>query len=156
MAAGVGSKVEYLDYNQIQTIINNVFGTGSGDAGYGQTVTSGQVAQHAVVSVTQWNSLRNDLLKARQHQSGVDESGNLGLPTLDIKLTDADRATYLGMATLINNNRTVAPPSGEASLVTLITSSRASGWSGTVDQTLTIEFGTVPASLIMPQPETAD
>ena len=142
MAAGVGSKVEYLDYNQIQTIVNNVFGTGSGDAGYGQTVTSNQVAQHAVVSVTQWNSLRNDLLKARQHQSGVDESGNLGLPTLDIKLTDADRAAYLGMATLINNNRTITPPSGEASFVTLITSSRASGWTGTVNQTLTIEFGT--------------
>ena len=142
MAAGVGSKVEYLDYNQIQTIVNNVFGTGSGDAGYGQTVTSNQVAQHAVVSVTQWNSLRNDLLKARQHQSGVDESGNLGLPTLDIKLTDADRAAYLGMATLVNNNRTITPPSGEASFVTLITSSRASGWTGTVNQTLTIEFGT--------------
>ena len=142
MAAGIGSTVEYLDYNQIQTIINNVFGMGSGDAGYGQTVTSSQVAQHAVVLVTQWNSLRNDLLKARQHQSGVDESGNLGLPTLDIKLTEADRAAYLGMATLINNNRTITPPSSEASLVTLITSSRASGWSGTVSQTITIEFGT--------------
>jgi len=142
MAAGVGSKVEYLDYNQIQTIVNNVFGTGSGDSGYGQTVTSSQVAQHSLVSVNQWNSLRNDLLKARQHQSGVDESGNLGLPTLDIKLTDADRAAYLSMATLINNNRTIAPPSGESSFITLITSNRASGWNGTVNQTLTIEFGT--------------
>jgi hypothetical protein len=142
MAAGVGSKVEYLDYNEIQTIVNNVFGIGSGDYGYGQTVTSSQVAQHSLVSVTQWNSLRNDLLKARQHQSGVDETGNLGLPTLDIKLSEADRAAYLSMATLINNNRTVAPPSGEASFVTLITSNRASGWTSTVNQTLTIEFGT--------------
>ena len=142
MAAGVGSKVEYLDYNQIQTIVNNVFGVGSGDSGYGQTVTSSQVAQHSLVTVTQWNSLRNDLLKARQHQSGVDESGNLGLPTLDIRLSDADRAAYLSMANLINNNRTVAPPSGEASFVTLLTSNRASGWNGTVNQTMTIEFGT--------------
>ena len=142
MAAGVGSKVEYLDYNQIQTIVNNVFGVGSGDSGYGQTVTSSQVAQHSLVTVTQWNSLRNDLLKARQHQSGVDESGNLGLPTLDIRLSDADRAAYLSMANLINNNRTIAPPSGEASFVTLITSNRSSGWNGTVNQTLTIEFGT--------------
>ena len=142
MAAGVGSTVEYLDYNQIQTIVNNVFGAGSGDSGYGQTVTSSQVAQYSLVSVTQWNSLRNDLLKARQHQSGVDESGNLGLPTLDIRLSDADRAAYLSMANLINNNRTVAPPSGEASFVTLITSNRSSGWNGTVNQTITIEFGT--------------
>jgi len=142
MAAGVGSKVESLDYNQIQTIINNVFGVGSGDSGYGQLVTSSQVAQHSLVTVTQWNSLRNDLLKARQHQSGVDESGNLGLPTLDIKLSDADRAAYLSMATLINNNRTIAPPSGEASFVTLITSNRSSGWNSTVNQTITIEFGT--------------
>jgi hypothetical protein len=142
MAAGVGSKVEYLDYNEIQTIINTVFGVGAGDSGYGQIVTSSQVAQHALVSVTQWNSLRNDLLKARQHQSGVDESGNLGLPTLDIRLSDADRAAYLSMANLINNNRTVAPPSGEASFVNLITSNRSSGWTSTVNQTLTIEFGT--------------
>ena len=141
MAAGVGSKVEYLDYNQIQTIINNVFGIGSGNSGYGQTVTSSQVAQHSIVSVTQWNSLRNDLLKARQHQSGVDESGNLGLPTLDIRLSDADRAAYLSMATLINDNRNITPPSGESSFVTLITSNRSSGWTSTVNQTLTIEFG---------------
>jgi predicted RecA/RadA family phage recombinase len=92
--------------------------------------------------VTQWNSLRNDLLKSRQHQSGVDESGNLGLPTLDIRLSDADRAAYLSMATLINNNKNITPPSGEASFVTLITSNRSSGWNGTVNQTLTIEFGT--------------
>ena len=142
MAAGVGSKVEYLDYNQIQTIVNNVFGTGSGDSGYGQTVTSSQVAQYSLVSVTQWNSLRNDLLKARQHQSGVDESGNLGLPTLDIRLADSDRAAYLSMANLVNNNRTIAPPSGEASFVTLVTSNRASGWNTTVNQTISIEFGT--------------
>jgi hypothetical protein len=142
MAAGVGSKVESLDYNQIQTIVNSVFGEGSGESGYGQTVTSSQVAQHSLVTVTQWNSLRNDLLKARQHQSGVDESGNLGLPTLDIRLSDADRAAYLSMATLINSNRTITPPSGEASFITLITSTRSSGWTTTVNQTLTIEFGT--------------
>jgi hypothetical protein len=142
MAAGVGSKVEYLDYNQIQTILNNVLGSGSGDSGYGQTVSSSQVAQNSLVTVSQWNSLRNDLLKARQHQSGVDESGNLGLPTLDIKLTEADRAAYLSMANLINNNRNITPPSGEASFVTLITSNRSSGWNTTVDQSITIEFGT--------------
>jgi len=142
MAAGVGSKVEYLDYNQIQSILNGVLGAGSGDSGYGQTVTSSQVAQYSIVTVSQWNSLRNDLLKARQHQSGVDESGNLGLPTLDIKLTEADRAAYLSMANLIRNNRTITPPSGEASFVTLITSNRSSGWNSTVDQSITIEFGT--------------
>ena len=141
MAAGVGSKVEYLDYNQIQTIINTVFGVGSGDSGYGQTVTSSQVAQHSIVTVTQWNSLRNDLLKARQHQSGVDESGNLGLPTLDIRLSESDRAAYLSMATLINDNRNITPPSGESSFVTLITANRLSGWTSTVNHTLTIEFG---------------
>ena len=141
MVAGVGSKVESLDYNQIQTIVNNVFGTGSGDAGYGQLVTSSQVAQHAIISVTQWNSLRNDLLKARQHQSGVDESGNLGLPTLDIKLTEADRAAYLSMATLVNNNRNITPPTSESSFVILITANRSSGWTSTVNHTLTIEFG---------------
>jgi hypothetical protein len=139
MAAGIGSKIEYLDYNEIQSIVRDVFGTGAGDYGYGQTVTSSQVTQHAIVSVTQWNSLRNDLLKSRQHQSGVDESGNLGLPTLDIRLADADRAAYLSMANLIKNNRLIAPPSGEASFVTLTTATRASGWNSSTSHTTTIE-----------------
>ena len=142
MAGGFGSKVEYLDYNEIQSIVRDVFGTGSGDYGYGQTVTSSQVAQNALITVSQWNSLRNDLIKARQHQSGVDESGNLGLPTLDIRLSDADRAAYLSMATLIKNNRTITPPSTEASLVTLATANKPSGWTSTINNTITIEFGT--------------
>jgi predicted RecA/RadA family phage recombinase len=142
MAAGIGSKVEYLDYNEIQTIVNNVFGVGSSDYGYGQSVTSSQVSQNAIVTVTQWNSLRNDLLKSRQHQSGVDESGNLGLPTLDIRLANADRAAYLSMANLIKNNRLVTPPSGEASFVTLTTANRASGWNSSTNHTVTIEFAT--------------
>jgi hypothetical protein len=142
MAAGLGSKVEYLDYNEIQTIVNTVFGIGSGDYGYGQNVTSSQVSQHAIVTVSQWNSLRNDLLKARQHQSGSDETGNLGLPTLDIRLADADRAAYLSMANLIKNNRLIAPPSGEASFVTLTTANRASGWNSSTSHTVIIEFAT--------------
>ena len=142
MAAGIGSKIEYLDYNVIQSIVRDVFGTGAGDYGYGQTVTSSQVSQHAIVTVSQWNSLRNDLLKSRQHQSGVDESGNLGLPTLDIRLADADRAAYLSMANLIRNNRLVTPPSGEASFVTLTTATRASGWNSSTSHTINIEFAT--------------
>jgi predicted RecA/RadA family phage recombinase len=142
MAAGIGSKIEYLDYNEIQSIVRDVFGTGAGDYGYGQTVTSSQVSQHAIVTVSQWNSLRNDLLKSRQHQSGVDESGNLGLPTLDIRLADADRAAYLSMANLVKNNRSITPPSGEASFVTLTTATRASGWNSSISHTITIEFGT--------------
>lgn len=142
MAAGIGSKVEYLDYNAIQTIVNSVFGSGSADYGYGQNVTSAQVSQYTLITVAQWNSLRNDLLKARQHQSGSDESGNLGLPTLDVRLSETDRAAYLSMANLIKNNRIIAPPSSEASLVSLITANRPSGWTSTINHTITIEFGT--------------
>lgn len=142
MAAGIGSKAEYLDYNAIQTIVNSVFGSGSADYGYGQNVTSAQVLQNTLITVSQWNSLRNDLIKSRQHQSGVDESGNLGLPTLDIRLSETDRAAYLSMANLIKNNRTIAPPSSEASLVSLITANRPAGWTSTINHTITIEFGT--------------
>jgi hypothetical protein len=142
MAAGIGSKVEYLDYNAIQTIVNGVFGIGAGDSGYGQSVTSNQVSQYATITVSQWNSLRNDLLKSRQHQSGSDESGNLALPTLDTKISESDRAAYLSMATLVQNNRTISPPSSEASFINLITGTRSPNWTSTVSHTITIEFGT--------------
>lgn len=149
MAAGRGSKIEYLDYNAIQKIISAVLGVGGtnpstsvADAsyGYGQTVTSAEVSQYALISVAQWNALRNDLLKARQHQSGADESGNLALPTLDTKIAEADRAAYLSFANVISTNRLVTPPSSQSSFSTVSTATRTVAWTSTITQTFTAEF----------------
>ena len=42
MAIASGSLVEASDYNTIQTKVDSILGTGSGDKGYGQAVSSSQ------------------------------------------------------------------------------------------------------------------
>lgn len=149
MAAGQGSKIEYIDYNNIQKVINAVLGSGgtnpntnTADAtfGYGQSVSSSTVSQYAKITVGQWNALRNDLLKARQHQTGVDESGSLALPTQNTKITEADRSAYLNYANTIATNRLVTPPSSQVSFGTISTTSRTQVWTSTISQVFTLTF----------------
>jgi hypothetical protein len=79
--AGRGTRATATDFNNIQSTLNSVLGLGSGTQGYGQTVTSAQVASGAVITVAQWTTLRNDLVKARTHQTnGPIGSGAANIP----------------------------------------------------------------------------
>jgi hypothetical protein len=79
--AGQGTSVLALDYNNIQTKIQNILGTGASTTGYGQFVSSSQVpSTRTIISATQWSNLRTDLINARTHQTGVNEQGNLTDP----------------------------------------------------------------------------
>lgn len=155
MAAGVGNKIEATDYNLIQSKIALVLGTGSGDYGYGQSVASSQVVQSNIISVTQWNNLRNDLVRARQHQTnltigshrptdvGYVVGSDLTIPTTVEKLTEADRASYNAIADTITTNRLVVPPTGQASRENLIVPAvRTSPWNGTLTHTVTVTWAT--------------
>jgi len=89
----VGSKIAAADYNTIQGKIALVLGSGSGDYGYGQSVASSSVSANAKISMTQWANLRSDLLRARQHQIGGDQSSLLTDPAISITVTASDVAT---------------------------------------------------------------
>jgi hypothetical protein len=67
--AGRGTRATATDFNNIQSTTNSVLGLGSGQTGYGQTVTSAQVASGAIITVAQWTTLRADLVKCRTHQT---------------------------------------------------------------------------------------
>jgi hypothetical protein len=91
--AGRGTRATATDFNNIQSTTNSVLGLGSGQTGYGQTVTSAQVASGAIITVAQWTTLRADLVKCRKHQTNNDVangaaniSANRGAPcqTLEI------------------------------------------------------------------------
>lgn len=98
MAAGQFNKIEWSDYNAIQSVIAPVLGataTASGNTGYGQTVASSQVSQYAKITNTQWANLRTDILRARQHQTGTDLTGTLAVPYFDITITQTAYSTNL-------------------------------------------------------------
>lgn len=148
--AGQGTKIAAIDYNNVQSIVSLVLGTGSAQYGYGQPVASGQVSTNNKITVTQWSNLRSDLLKCRRHQTSVNESGELVDPTINTTITDAHRAAYLTFAERIrlDANRLASPPDLEASKVDLISPRkvRTSSWNSTITQTVTVSFGSADAA----------
>jgi hypothetical protein len=138
--AGLNTAVLATDYNTIQSKINNILGSGSGDYGYGQTVTSSQVARTNRITVAQWNALRNDLLKARNHQTNVNESALLTIASTTIRIKEADRLAYGTFADIVTTNRLVSPPSDQASLTTLQTVTRTAPWATTISHQVTVAF----------------
>lgn len=79
--AGIGTKILAADYNDIQSLAQNVLGVGSGQYGYGQVVASSQVRSGDPFRLSDWINLRTDLLKIGAHQTGnVNEGVQLTLP----------------------------------------------------------------------------
>jgi hypothetical protein len=139
--AGQGNLIVATDYNTIQSKIALILGTGSSDYGYCQQVSSSQVNNlNTKITVTQWNNLRTDLLLARQHQTGSDQSARLALPTTSTTIKEADRSAYNSFADEVTTNRLVTPPSSQYTLTTIPTVTRTNPWSYTVSYTLTLNF----------------
>lgn len=144
--AGQDTLILYSDYNAIQSKIESVLGVGSGNQGYGQSVSSSLVAQNAKISVTQWNNLRTDIVRCRTHQTGT--APTLTTPTTSVKLYESDRAAYMSEADLAFTNRLVAPPLTEATREYLSFGSiqRTATWNGVRTQTVTISFADANAA----------
>lgn len=144
--AGVGSQITALDYNTIQNKIAGVLGTGSGQSGYGQAVTSSNVVAGELIRLTNWVNLRNDLVKARQHQTGStvgstsDLDGlNLQIPLNTLVITESLRNQYNTFADTVVANKFVIG-AGQYSPETLLVSTRSTAWNGTLTNEVTVQF----------------
>lgn len=145
----IGDKITATSYNNIQSVIGQVLGTGSGTRGYGQSVSSSQLTANASITTTQWRNLRDDILRARQHQTGTDLSASLTYPTTSIKIFEADRAAYAQMAADadLDANRLAPPPAGEATRENLVSvAPRTANWNGTLTQYITVTFADANAA----------
>jgi hypothetical protein len=153
--AGQNTLIIANDYNVIQSKISLVLGTGAGLKGYGQTLASSQVGQNSKITVNQWSNLRNDIARARQHQTGTtlgtrapgdvgySATENLPIPSVATQVKDAWREAYLSMATDADTNYLVAPPpASQASRVDLVSQQvRNTPWQQ-VTQTVVVTFPT--------------
>jgi hypothetical protein len=140
--AGQYTAIVAADYNQIQSNIGLVLGSGSSDTGYGQTVNSNQVSAKTTVTAQQWQNLRADILNALWHQTGVDNGGALTFPTNNSTITDYDRAQYLLNSQQCLTNKLAVPPSTQASRTSFSFGNvvRSDSWNGTIQHTVTINF----------------
>jgi hypothetical protein len=67
----VSKTIQVADYNDIQSKVSGILGVGSGNSGYGQTVFSNQITTSNRVAVTDWTTLKYDIINAYIHQIGT-------------------------------------------------------------------------------------
>lgn len=154
--AGQNTLIIASDYNAIQSKIATIMGSGSGTTGYGQTLASSQVGQYDKITVNQWNNLRDDIIRCRQHQTGVtigsaapedvgyNAATNLPLPTVAKQVRESWRAAYSAMAADCETDRlTAPPPASQATLANLVSQQvRTTAWNGTIRQTVVVSWVT--------------
>ena len=148
-----GDSIEAAQYNDLQSRVNTIMGVGSGQNGYGQTLTSAQVLTGAVVTAAQMDALATDINKASNHQSGSNANianiavGNVigadatGSTTSSLSTTDGGYNDYDAAVTTITTNKFLLD-AGQGTFGTIATSSRSTNWSNEVQHVFTIDFGT--------------
>lgn len=70
MAYASGGLIEATDYNGFVASVNAIWGTGTGDAGYGQATTLSTIAAADTVTASQWSTLIARLNSMSRHQTG--------------------------------------------------------------------------------------
>jgi hypothetical protein len=152
----VGDLITALRYNNLQSRINVIMGTGSGNSGYGQSLVSGQVAVGSNVDLVRVLNLRTDMIKARQHQTANNEapspgSGAFPLVTTADQVTDAFAANLESQMTTIETNKLVLGSGGTlgnqfTDTTDANTSQRTASWNGLLTHNVTVAFGSNDAA----------
>jgi len=150
MAIASGSLVLASDYNNIQTTVSNIVGTGSGDKGYGNTVTSSQKTSSDTIDATDINQLYTDIQLAHTHQQG--SASSLIAQVTNSDIIEANNGVsfkgwtqYETAANLIETNRLTANSASMTATAQKTTETLAAGWNGSRDQTVTITFASADA-----------
>jgi hypothetical protein len=139
---GTSNKILASDYNAIQSTIANILGSGSGNSGYGQSVSSSQVTTGTKIQVTS-NSLgylAADMAKIAAHQGT-----SITIPTnisAGNKILAADFTSLNSIASTLNTNR-FNITSGQYSTVTYSTGTRTTTWGGgstSISHTVSLTF----------------
>lgn len=95
--------IQASDYNGFATTLNNIWGVGSGDSGYGQTGPISTVSPGTgnLITATQWANLINRINNISRHQTGAATS--LAAPTAGTRINYL--STLSGAVTTLNTNR---------------------------------------------------
>lgn len=148
----VGDLITATRYNNLQGRINVIMGVGSGNSGYGQALVSSQVAVGSTVDLVRVLNLRTDMIKARQHQTGNNESttgtsptGAFPLVTTADQITDAFAANLEGQMTSAETNKlnigsgTLGNQFSDS--IDANTNQRTAPWNGSLTHNITVAFG---------------
>lgn len=144
MAAGIGQLIEASDYSSIKAKADLIFGVSSGQSGYGQPITSPAIASGTVATAAQWLALRTDMVKARQHQTGVSvgvsnatDGNNLLVPVSSELITNELRNQYNLFADTITNDKFLVAPSQLTTEVVAV-GTRTTAWNGVLTHSVVL------------------
>ena len=113
--------------------VNSVWGSGSGDKGYGQTSTISAVSAGTTISATQWNDFLGRIETLASHQ-GSTVTDYTSLTTGDT--IEAYSTVSTDLSTVYNNRFDCAAVGTAIST----TSSRTAAWTTTVNTTVDLDF----------------
>tara|TARA_Y200000002_G_scaffold233142_1_gene192556 strand:- start:18 stop:917 length:900 start_codon:yes stop_codon:yes gene_type:complete len=101
MAYQSGDTILDNHYNDFATSVNAIWGTGSGDHGYGQTNTVSSVSTSSTVQASQWTTLLARMTSCASHQG----SSITGISNPSAGNTISAFTALSGNVTTINTNR---------------------------------------------------
>ena len=151
-----GGSIDAANYNLLQTEVAQILGTGLGDKGYGQSLSSSQVTANDIaqgidgdlVTATQMDYLRSDIEKCWKHQ--VTTAFTLGDVSVGDWITAGSASTtgtynqYFSYVTSIINNRHLLA-SGQYTDTLQQNNSVPTGWTSSRSAEYTVSFGTTEA-----------
>ena len=151
--------------NNLQSLIALILGTGSGQNGYGQTVTSVPVNNTGdIVEAADINAIYADILKARVHQVGIGDIGiaeivqnlnivaentssfinNDGVTSIDPDGFKKGLADFEAVMTQVQADKSIMHPT-QAALEPGISSARSSTWNGLIYHEVIVTFTSADA-----------
>ena len=149
----VGQQISAGQYNDLQSRVANILGTGSysasnisANSGYGQSLTSSQVSTGTTILASHMDALRTDINKCNNHQIGAD--GNIGniqvgqVIAADTSSGDTNEGynDYDAAITVITSNK-FSIDAGNGTLgVFNANSVRSTAWNGTINHIITVTF----------------
>jgi len=148
MAYRRGDPIAAADYNGFLTQLSNVLGTGSGDSGYGQTVTQAEVSPGDPIASAEWVELRAMAALAATHQGSTVDLPTTGVLAVGEPITAHDPdppSSNLydlpgSIVTVVDNRLSTA----NAGAFTLTTSAhqdvRSTTWSSTITTVVDVTF----------------
>lgn len=142
----IGDIITAARYNNLQSRVETVMGTGSGDDGYGQSLNSSQVSASTTINATHMSTLYTDMANGRVHQTGTAPTEIAIIASADTIL-DSDTVNKKGVAQFENLTTTLendkfAIHSSQATAEAATTATYTSSWNGTLIHLLDVTFST--------------
>ncbi len=144
MTIDQGQLIRSDDFNTIRDKFYNIFGSGSSTSGYGQPVGVLTTQQGDIISNNLWISLRNDIVKARQHQTGTlvgttlaNDGNNVYLIEKNDIVTAEIASQYNTFVDTVEQNKFAAHPS-QLSPITIVDAQRTKPWNNVITHSITV------------------